>query len=120
MLNASVNEPGVYRDFCYELKLCNLCINSIKQCDFLQENLNGDIVNTDDGCGKSFEILRLLVVRYLQDVANKKDQIANFLLMNLERWLLNRDSLLYNPLILRVVYRLMKLMFNTVGNGSFS
>lgn len=120
MLNASVNEPGVYRDFCYELKLCNLCINSIKQCDFLQENLNGDIVNADDGCGKSFEILRLLVVRYLQDVANKKDQIANFLLMNLERWLLNRDSLLYNPLILRVVYRLMKLMFNTVGNGCFS
>ena len=83
----SVNEPGAYREFCFDARLCNLCIDAIKQCDFLQENVTGELVTEDDGCGKAFELLRLLVAQLLQDVAAAQSRIANYLLMNLERWL---------------------------------
>ena len=39
----SVNEPGAYREFCFDARLCNLCIDAIKQCDFLQENVTGEV-----------------------------------------------------------------------------
>lgn len=113
-LAVSVNEPGAYREFCFDARLCNLCIDAIKQCDFLQENVTGELVTEDDGCGKAFEVLRLLVAQLLQDVTASQSRIANYLLMNLERWLLNRSSLLYHPLLLKVVYRLMRLTFNAV------
>ena len=115
MLTTTINEAGIYRDYCYDIKVCNLCLNAIKQCDFLQENLTGSIVNAEDGCGKAFEVLRVMITRLLQDVANQHDRIANYQLMGIERWLLNTKSLLYHPMILKVVYRLMRLTFNAVS-----
>lgn len=110
----NTNDSGVYRSFCFDIQLHNLCINAIKQCDYLQENISGELVNAEDGCGKSFEVLRLLITNWLQDVTMNKNNLANFLLMSVPRWLLNRKSLLYNPAILRVVFRMMRLIQTSV------
>ena len=114
-VSTSANEATVARCFCYDMRVYNLCINAIRHCDFLQENQTRDVVSEDDGCGKAFEVLRLLVSNLLQEVTARKDPTANFLLMSVNRWLLNARALLFNPLLLRVVYRLMHLMFAAVG-----
>ena len=112
---SAVNDPGVYRSYCFDIQLHNLCIDAIKQCDFLQDSLAGELVTTEDNCGKSFEVLRLLITNWLQDVTVNNSNLGNFLLMNLPRWLLNPKSLLYNPFLLRVVYRIMKLVQTSVN-----
>lgn len=114
-VHSSNSDSGVYRSYCFDVSLHNLCINAIKQCDYLQENMTGELVNADDGCGKAFEVLRLLITNWLQDITINKSNLANFLLMNTPRWLLNKKALLYNPAILRVVYRLMKLVHSSVN-----
>lgn len=114
-VSSSANEATVARCYCYDMRVYNLCINAIRHCDYLQENQTRDVVSEDDGCGKAFEVLRLLVGNLLQEVTTRKDPTANFLLMSVNRWLLNAGALLYNPLLLRVVYRLMHLMFLAVG-----
>ena len=115
---ASHNESSVSRCFCYDMRCYNVCINAIRHCDYLQETQSRDVVSEDDGCGKAFEVLRLLVSHLLQDVTLDKNATANFLLMNVNRWLLNRRALLFNPLLMRVVYRLMNLMFTSVWQNS--
>lgn len=116
-VHASTNESGVIRSLCFDIQLHNMCINSIKQCDYLQENLSGELVSAEDGCGKAFEVLRLLITNWLQDVTMNKSNLANFLLMSVPRWLLNKKSLLYNPAILRVVFRMMKLTQHSVDSS---
>ncbi|CAN8013629.1 unnamed protein product [Ixodes persulcatus] len=59
----------------------------------------------------AFRILRTMVAGWLRDVAVYRNVFADFQLAHLFRWLKSSQSLLYEPVLKRILNNLMKKMF---------
>lgn len=62
-------------------------------------------------CGRSFDVLKLLVSEWFNDVGASQNEVADSLISHLYRWLRNSNSKLYDPALFRLVYKLMKKVF---------
>ena len=135
--NPEVCNKGFYRGYVAEIDLSILAVNTILQSDFLKDFEEASMIATQykhdanqDGftkiqntgefdtdldefvtCAPVFKKLRELINVWLKDVLNN-DQYADNLISHLYRWLSSpADSKLYDPLLHRLVHKLMKKNF---------
>jgi len=136
--NPVMNNRGAFHTFCIELRLNHLATNTVLQSEHIQTielGLGGDAgagdmaltdkkmdgerkenfvksnIRIDDtsACLASFKILKKLISNWMQDVgASSYNEYADRLLMEFYRWLRTPSSLFYDPLLHRMVHRLMK------------
>jgi len=96
----------------------DMALTDKKMQDERRDNFVKSNIRIDDtsACMASFKILKRLVTNWISDVGatNKADaskEYADRLLMEFYRWLRTPSSLFYDPLLHRMVHRLMKKVF---------
>ena len=134
--NPELKKKGFYRYYTVEVEVSSLAINTILQADYLREfedaselgagenkkragqtesKSKGQEFDTDLDefvtCRAAFSKLKDLMNGWLQDIHNE-DEFADDLMSNVYRWLSSGiASKMYDPLLHRLVHKLMKKNF---------
>ena len=102
-----VEHPGAYRTVSVKLDVFGSCVNAVMVSDALDDA--GDL---DDGggwhathgeCAHAFRVLRAALAAWIDDVAAKRDPVADALLVHVDRWLHDKRSVLHYPALRRLV-----------------
>lgn len=105
------SNPGVYRSVCIELKIRNLIINTIRMSDHLSdmEDIETDDISQQFGfCDTAYNILRMLISRWISTAESTDLHLVDYFLGNCYRWLCSKSSLLYDPSIHSLICTLIK------------
>ena len=94
----------------------DMALTDKKMQDERRQNFVKSNIRIDDtsACMSSFKILKKLVSNWISDVGaatESSNEYADRLLMEFYRWLRTPSSLFYDPLLHRMVHRLMKKVF---------
>lgn len=114
--NPTINTAGHFQTPCFELTIDHLAANSMLLFNVL-ESIEGGVAPDDDVDNKfgsispAFKSLRAMVHNLFQDIHQKKSEVADLTLQHFYRWVRTRDSLLYEPLLHRMVHDVMVKVF---------
>ncbi|KAK8809818.1 hypothetical protein WA158_000761 [Blastocystis sp. Blastoise] len=111
----AVNNPNNYKSICYDIKIYNLCIDAIKQYEFLDKE-ESIYTQEEDGCQSAFSVLRLYITKCLNAVSTSQNKYADYILLNIYRWLRSSTSFSFNPYIVKLLSRLMNHIFKALLN----
>lgn len=113
------SNQGVYRSVCIELKIRNLVINTIRMSDHLSdmEDIETDDISQQFGfCDTAYNILRMLISRWISTAESTDLHLVDYFLGNCYRWLCSKSSLLYDPSIHSLICTLIKKVLLLILN----
>ena len=96
--------PGAYRTVCARVDVFGSAVNAVMVSDDLAgDSALGEAGYQDQDCAHAFRILRALLAEWVDDVSKRRSEHADALLVNVERWLRDRSSILHHPSLRRLV-----------------
>ncbi|CAG8516863.1 18561_t:CDS:10 [Acaulospora morrowiae] len=102
------NNPGVYRNLCFEIQPKNLILNTIIESSSINQIEGSAQIFGDEMSPSTFSALKSMIKDWQAERHQAQNEFANVLIHNLESWLRTSQSKFYDRYIYGTVRLLMK------------
>ncbi|RIB08013.1 hypothetical protein C2G38_2112181 [Gigaspora rosea] len=102
-----VNTPGIHKNICFEIQLNDLIVNTILESSWINQSEGSMQLFGDEMPLATFTALKSMVKDWYIEASNSQNEIAKFLIHDLQIWLSTVNSNFYDCNISGIIYTLV-------------